>query len=74
MYKDVIFFYCEQADHSRDSLSSVLRELLAQLIRLNPNFMPLICYRLSQSAVFVLDSIEVLTDLTERALGTAQNL
>jgi hypothetical protein len=36
--------------------------------------MPLIYDRIPQSTELVLDSIEVLTDLTERALGNAQNL
>lgn len=70
---NVIFFYCKQDDHLRASFGAVLRGLLDQLIRLNPELIPYFYEGISQSTDLVLDSLEILTHLTEAALDSDQS-
>jgi hypothetical protein len=68
----LIFFYCKHEDKSRNSLAAVLKALLAQLLRVNPEVLSFVYEECSKSSELTLESLETLKKLVEYALEGTQ--
>jgi hypothetical protein len=68
----LIFLYCRHQDKSRNSLAAMLKALLAQLLRVNPEVLSFIYEECAKSSELTLESLEPLKKLAEYALEGTQ--